>query len=62
MKKMSKDDFFGKMDWEGGYTGLASYGLDPKEIKDKKLSELWAKYRAKYDEADAIADEIEKLR
>lgn len=62
MKKMSIEEFFGKLDWEGGYPDLASYGIDPKEIADKKLAEAWKRYREQYKLLDKIADEIEAMR
>lgn len=61
-KKMTIDEFFGKLDWEDGYPGLASYGLHPTEIANKKLAKLWLEYKVKFAEADAIAEKIEKMR
>ena len=62
MKKLSIDEFFGKLEWEGGYPDLASYGLQSKEIANKKIAKLWEQYLAKYRELDVIADQIEASR
>lgn len=62
MKKMSVAEFFGKLDWEGGYPDLAMYGLYPKEIADKKLAKLWQEYLEQYKILNEIANKIDGLR
>lgn len=62
MAKMSIEEFFGKIEWEGSKSDLVWYGLDPKDIADKKLATLWRKYTEKHAELELISDKIEKMR
>ena len=62
MAKMSVEEFFGKLEWEGGYPDLALYGLEPKDIANKQLATLWQQYREKHAELELISDKIEKMR
>ena len=57
----SKKDFAQKMDWEGGIYSLAQYGLDPEDIKDKKLKSLWGEFMKRFQACEEIADQIEAI-
>lgn len=57
---MTKNQFRAKCEWEGGYYGLAGYGIDPKELKDKKLKELWTKYLSIYVLLEACEREMDE--
>lgn len=54
------DDFAGKLDWEGGMFGLASYGCEPSEIKDPKLRKLWTNFLKHFLPAEQIANQIQE--
>jgi hypothetical protein len=62
MAKLSVKEFFAKLDWEGGYTDLAYYGLDAKEVTNKQLAALWQEYRDKYAELEALTSKLDKMR
>ena len=62
MTKLSIEEFFGKLEWEGGYPDLASYGLKANEIADQKLASLWKEYLVRYKALDEWADKIEAMR
>lgn len=49
-QKITIEEFKEKMDWEGGFYELAFYGLEPREIADEELKELWDKYLQHFEE------------
>lgn len=58
---MNKKDFLDKLDWEGGPYELYNYGLDPEDIEDKELRELWKKFTDLMNPASFIADELMRM-
>jgi hypothetical protein len=55
---MNNQEFADKAEWEGGCFGLATYGLNAKELKDKTLRVLWEKYMKAFSELENINGDI----
>lgn len=56
---MSTEDFFNKMEWEGGFYELLSYGLNTK-LNNKHLNDLWNEAKTKFRQLEILRQEIEK--
>ncbi len=57
-EKWSLEDFFHKMDHEGGCYELFRWGMDPADIEDPILRELWTKFRSQAVFLADVEDEI----
>ncbi len=59
-EKWSLEDFFSKMDHEGGYYELFRWGMRPEDIDDVVLRELWNEFMQKAAALELIEWEIVK--
>ena len=41
---MSIEDFYSKVEWEGGFYEAALYGISHKDLHDQTLAKLWQEY------------------
>ena len=54
------DEFFGKIDWEGGYGQACDYGLRAEDYDlPKDMVDDWNEVRAAYDEFEQLASDFE---
>jgi hypothetical protein len=59
VKDMNREDFFNKLEWEGGVFELHAYGVRPEDIADPELRELWQKFCVVMDLASPIGEQIQ---
>ena len=55
---MTKEEFFAKVDWEGGYYELARYGLKAESLDDPELAKLWKTFLEHYGKCATIEDAL----
>jgi len=58
---MTKDEFAGKLDWEGGLYELLSYGLKAEEIEDLELRSIWEGLVMRFDEMELLREKLESI-
>jgi len=61
MKKMNNEEVLAKLDFEGGWAALASWGLKPKNISDPILRDKWMEYLEAYNVLMEIEDELDRI-
>ena len=47
---MTLDEFYHKVDWEGGVEAVLDYGLRADRIEDGELKDVWSKLEKIYDQ------------
>lgn len=62
MKQYTKDEFFNKMDWEGGPYEMASYCGKVEITDDKELNDIWNAIAPLLEEMNDLYEEWEMTR
>lgn len=62
MKKYTKDEFFDKMEWEGGFESMAGYSGGVEITDDNDLHAAWNAFAAAYLDLQDIYDDWEASR
>lgn len=60
---MTNEEFWDKMDWEGGYERLYDYGgrAFGDELEDSKMKELWYQFCDLMEKAEPIKRKMDAL-
>lgn len=58
----STEDFFAKMESEGGAHDLAQWGCRPEQLKNKKLQKLWSEFVILHEQSEKLLEKNLSVR